>query len=226
VKKIANYEMDLKTLSFRGGSREKYMGLAALYDPSFDQTQYQARVSARRDFTSGKSANNIRSLNTVVGHLDSLKKASDVLDNAPVKLWNFIANQGLTQTGDSRVVRFNAAANAVESELANVFKGMGATDQEIKAWREQLSSSQSPEQLHGAIDQLIDLISSRMYALDAQYKVAMGKPKEFRILNDNSRKILENMGGSAQQMLEADQGGIQETAPNTAEGYLNKFKKR
>jgi len=195
VKKIANYEMDLsKVTSMRGGQRERIASLVALYDPTFDMTQYGARNAVRRDFTSGKSANNIRSLNTAVKHLESLDRAGKKLDNSSLQLWNKIANTAITQTGDPRVTNFKTAANAVESEMASVFKNMGATDQEIKAWRENLNESQSPQQITGAIHTMIDLMGGRLAALDGQWTTNMGKPRDFAILSKSSKDILRKFG--------------------------------
>lgn len=195
IKKIASYEMDLKAVtSLRGGERERIASLVAQYDPTFDMSQYTARAATRKDFTSGKAAGNIRSINTAVKHLDSLANAAEKLDNRAVQLWNALANKVITSVGDPRVVRFNSAANAVESEMASVFKGMGATDQEIKAWRDQLNASQSPEQLNVAIDTMIELMGGRLAALENQWQTNMGKPVDFRILSPESDRILKELG--------------------------------
>jgi len=195
VKGLVDYKLPYPgAFALRTPYWQNMIGRAKQYDPTFDATQWQTRQRARIDFTSGKSAANIRSLNTAVAHLGTLSKKAEALNNAPVQIWNTIANYGLTATGDKRVVEFNAAANAVESELATVFKGMGASDQEIKAWRKQLSSSQSPEQLKGSINAIIELLSGRLNALRSQYETAMGKPYNFPILNDKSRKVLQDMG--------------------------------
>jgi hypothetical protein len=44
------------------------------YDPGFDEVNYTGRSATRRDFTSGKAANNIRALNTAIGHLGHLEE--------------------------------------------------------------------------------------------------------------------------------------------------------
>lgn len=194
VEGILNYQVNPQTLSNRGGHRERILGLARMIDPSYDQTQYATRAAARKDFTSGKGAANIRSINTLVDHLSKLKAAGDALQNADIGLWNKIANAGLVATGDPRVTRFMMAANAVETELATVFKNTGATDQEIKAWREQINSSMSPAQIAGAIQQAVGLMGGRLGALSDQWESTMGKPRDFRILQPKAQRILEQMG--------------------------------
>lgn len=211
VKKLVNYDYQPPGgWAIRSPRLQALLGRAAIYDPSFDQTQYVVKQKLRNDFTSGKSAQNIRSLNTAVNHLDTLSKKADALKNAGVQIWNAIANKGLTEFGDKRVTEFNNAATAVESELANVFKGMGASDQEIKQWRSNLSSSQSPEQIKGSIDTVIQLMGGRLGALISQYETGMGKPKEFKILSNKSRNVLQRLGVDV-EALEPSVGGKIET---------------
>ncbi len=198
---LVNYKIPLPSgFALRSPYWQTVLGIAGDIDPTFDATQYNVRLKARQDFTSGKSAQNIRSINTLIGHLNTLEDKAKGLENGSVQLWNKIANTGLTQTGDPRVVEFNNAANAVESELAAVFKGTGATDQEIKQWRQSLGASQSPEQLKKGIQTAIELMGSRMDALQNQYEVAMGKPKDFRFLSSRSQKILKNLGVDADEL--------------------------
>ena len=195
VKQLTEYKIPLPSgMALKTPYWQKVLELSSQYDPSFDSTQYNARLKLKNDFVSGKAAVNIRSLNTAVGHLDTLKQKAEALNNGGIPLWNKIANVGLSETGDKRVTEFNNAATAVESELAAVFKGMGATDQEIKQWRANLDASQSPEQLKGAIDTAVELMGSRLDALQSQYETGMGKQKDFKFLNDKSQKILKDMG--------------------------------
>lgn len=199
VKMLTNYAMPLPAgFALKAPYFQKLLGAAAQYDPTFDATQYNVRLNLKKDFTSGKAANNIKSLNTAISHLNTLNEAVKGLKNSPLQLWNQIKNSGFTGVGDPRVTKFTAAATAVESELANVFKGTGATDQEIKAWRDQLNTSQSPAQLHAAIDQSIELMSGRMHALQSQYETGLGKPKDFHFLSPGSRKILKGLGIDAE----------------------------
>jgi hypothetical protein len=215
VKGIAEYRIQLPGgFALRTPYWQGILNRVASYDPTFEQAQYTVRYRLRQDFTSGKSAQNVRSLNTAVGHLDTLDKKGKALDNAPVQVWNWIANRGLTATGDKRVTEFNMAANAVESELAATFKGMGATDQEIKAWRENLNAAQSPAQLKGAIDTAVELMSSRLGALQSQYETGLGRPKDFHFLTEKSRSILKKLGadvdkldGTGQTAAQADKTG-------------------
>jgi hypothetical protein len=198
VKKLANYDLATPSgMALRTPYWQQLLQRAALYDPTFDQTQYDSRKKLRSDFSSGSGAKNIRSLNTAVGHLDTLSDAAAELGNTSVPFVNSAKNWVLSNTGDPRVVKFTVAANAVESELAALFKGMGATDQEIKAWRAALNASESPEQLTGAIKTAVELMGSRQNELERQWTTGMGKPADFKIVSDKSRAILDRLQGGA-----------------------------
>jgi hypothetical protein len=194
VKAIAEYRFPVSNLR-----NKEMMGLvqrAYAYDPTFDAKEYQVRSAVRRDFTSGTSSKTALSLNTAIGHLESLAKAAEGLDNGSVQSWNTFRNALTTKlTDDPRVTRFNTTANAVAGELATVFKNTSGTDQEIKSWREQLDTSMTPKQLKvGAVDQSIELIASRLAALREKYERGLGRPIDFQILSAKSRKILQGLG--------------------------------
>jgi len=61
--------------------------LSNLY-PGTDMAKINARYSTRKDFTTGNSAKNIRSLNTAVGHLQEFNKLIPQLHNTGFKMWN------------------------------------------------------------------------------------------------------------------------------------------
>lgn len=180
--------------SLRNNRREYLLGLAARIDPTFNMADYGTRAKTRQDFATGKAAQNVRSLNTVMKHLDTFRKSADALSNAGFQTWNRIVNWGLTQAGDPRVTNFEKAANAVESELASLFKGMGATDQEIKAWRQTLNAAQSPAQLQQGVQQLVELVGGRMSALSDQYERGMGRQmKPDELLSPSAREIYDRL---------------------------------
>ncbi len=166
-------------------------------DPTFNASQYQTRAAVRRSFTSGPDARNVTSINTLVGHLNSLDKSAKALDNSGwSQTYNTVANALETEFGDPRTTKFGEDLDAVSSEMAAVFKGMGATDQEIKAWRGRINSSQSPEQLKAAIDEAYELMGSRLQALRTKYDQGMGQFGQLRILSPKSRQLLSNRFGA------------------------------
>lgn len=193
---LAEYKLDVsKVASLRGNQRTKIINLAQLINPNFDINTYSQIVQAKKSFApGGKDYKNVISLNTAVQHLKELNDASKALENGGLRLWNTIANSSLNAIGDPRVTKFNTAANAVEGEMANVFKGTGATDQEIKSWREVISSSASPAQLETSINTLLELMKGRLEALTGTWTSILPDAPVPQIINANSMKILQDMG--------------------------------
>lgn len=191
-------------------------------DPTWNSTEYPSRLKLLTEFKTGNASRNVRSLNTLIGHLDSLKKTADKLDNRSVQLWNLVVNKGYTAVGDSRVTNFEKAAAAVSSEAATLFKGTAGTDQEIKEWRSTINASQSPEQLQDGIKQMMDLMASRLNALTQQYEIGMGRPKDLRLLNDKSAKILRDMNvGDLEGGVGRPQGGQAPARPIGVPATIN-----
>lgn len=201
IKSIADYKVDIsKIASLRNDQRENLAKLVTQYDPTWDASQYTARVALRKDFTSGSGARNIRSLNTAIGHLASLEKAGKDLGNTSIPLINTIKNAAATGVGQPQTVKFNNAVNAVAGEMATIFKGTSGTDQEIQSWKNTMNAAQSPQQIQEGINQMIELMSSRLSAFQSQWDSGIGKPRDFKFLSDKSRSILENLGVDSNQL--------------------------
>lgn len=95
-------------------------------DPSFDASVYGSRAAFRKYVTSGKGAEQIKSLNTLAGHLSTLNDALGNLDNSNVALLNKGENAWASQFGGQRAKNlgaFTTAAKAVGDEAAKVFAG-------------------------------------------------------------------------------------------------------
>ncbi len=194
VKQLADYKIDPGSFSVKSGlTRSQMLALVSQYDPTYDQSQYKSRAALRQNFTSGQGAQNIRSINTAVQHLGELQKAANALGGGPIGAVNWVGNVASQLIGQPQVNKFDVAATAVESELANVFKGTGASDQEIKAWRSSISPNMSPSQLRATIQSAVDLMAGRLSALQSQWQSGMGKPADFQILNDNAKSILQQI---------------------------------
>lgn len=144
------------------------------YDPSFDAVNFNARSKTRNDFTSGKSAQSINALNTVIGHLQTLSDSADALNNGNYPTLNSIENTFLNATGDPRIKQFDTTKKAVVDELTRVWRGSGGSEGDIKTWSDQINSANSPAQLHTVIGQLGELLQSKINSLAETYKQGMG----------------------------------------------------
>jgi hypothetical protein len=214
VRGLANYSVDPATFPQRtyakGGQmdRETAVGLAKQIDPDYDETQYKSRSKTRSDFASGKARQTINSLNQAVNHLDRMSRSAKALNNTSTRPVNAMANWWIDQRGDSRITTFQDDANAVQNEMATVFKGTGATDQEIKAWRDKISSSQSPKQLSDGVHELLQLMNGRLRAINDQWNSSMGTTRDFHILSPDSVRILHALGGD--ELIGLDQTNMRQ----------------
>lgn len=156
----------------------------AMTGEPFDGTIWQQRLVTRKDFASGPAAKNVTSLNTVIGHLGDLQKRADALNNTRFPWVNAAINYGEQQVGDPRYNEFDLARNAVADELGRVFRQSGMSDSETRQWKDNLSNSQSPEQLKGSISTAISLMESRLHALEEQRRRGMSTSQQLPSILD------------------------------------------
>lgn len=173
---------------------QSMISLVSQYDPSFDAVNYNARSKTRADFTSGKSAQTINALNTVAQHLNVLSDAADKLNNSSFQTYNTLANWMAKKTGDPTVTNFETAKKAVTDELTRAWRGAGGSEGDVKSWAQVLDASESPEQLHGAIAQMGNLLEGKLSALETQFKQGMGpKASDMSVITPEARTVLSTL---------------------------------
>jgi hypothetical protein len=131
-----------------------------------------------------------------MGHVGSLHSAASELDNTKWASLNVPLNYLSRATGDDRVKKFETYANAVADEASRVFKGT-STEGEIKRWREQINSADSPQQLQASISALTELMKSRLESLGQQWERGTGKPSSgFDLLDPKARETYTDVVGT------------------------------
>lgn len=184
--------------ALRSPQVQELVAAATQYDPTLDAANAATRVATRKDFTSGKAAQNITAMNTALGHLGTLSNAAKGLENRSFPLWNTLANAGEQAIGDPRVKNFTLARDAVANELMKVFRGTGGSLAEIEEWKHNIDSSDSPEQLHAAITQATELLHSRLDAMNDQYSRGMNKSGDpIQLLSPHAQQIYQKITGTA-----------------------------
>ena len=173
---------------------QSVLTLVSQYDPTFDAVNYGTRAATRKAFTSGREASSVNALNTVLGHLDSLGVAADKLNNGAFPHLKAASNYLESSIGDSRVKKFEATKKAVVDELVRAWRGTGGTLEDIKTWSSTLDASNSPEQLHGVIGQLGELLESKIESLNDQYRKGMGKTSDgFHLMSPHASEVLQRI---------------------------------
>jgi hypothetical protein len=174
---------------------------ASQYDPALDASTYPSRRKAFTDRTSGMMARNITSLNTALGHLESLDASIDKLGNwSGVPLANYalnlVRNAAIRGSGSGGNLRsFETARQAATEELTRAFRQSGGSVHDIEGWEKTLDEANSPEELHAAVKQMVDLLGSRMQAIGDQYGQAMGSPTDpMTLLNPHAQQVMQRLG--------------------------------
>jgi hypothetical protein len=168
-----------RTAAPRPGTRygESLLTAVTAYDPTFDAANAQSRVKTRVDFTSGKSAMAVNALNTAMGHLFHLDDQIADLKNTTAPWFNSLRRGAQNNVVGSASYRtFDQTKQAAASEMRKVFSGSaGGNLTELKEWQESFDSANSPSQLHAAVQNGIELMGSRLSALQDQYATGMGR---------------------------------------------------
>lgn len=197
LQKIADGTM---TITGRGSKQIQVIkqDLAMLY-PGIDEIQLKNRQDTNKDFTSGKESNNIKALNTSIGHLDTLNGLIDQLHNTPAAIWNGPAQAFESATGignNPAVKQFNVTKNALAGELAAVFKNSGGTDTEIANISKDINSADNPENLKAVVKSAVSLLNSRLGAIQNKWQNSFNLPgdRKFPVLSQKSQGIINKLG--------------------------------
>lgn len=200
----------------------------AAYDPNFDQVNYGARQRTRNLFTSGPPGNNITAINTAIGHLRTLQDTIANLHNTPFPVVNAVRNFGSNHTGSPRVTNFQAAREAVVSELVRVYRQAGGAEADLQRSLDLLNAANSPEQLNGAIQQTARLLESRVQALQDQYSTGMGTAQTtVPGLNPHAQDALDSMAGAGEdRRVQRSSARIADSYAQARERWLRSWRTR
>jgi hypothetical protein len=209
AQKIANYEIDIKTIPGFGKSsvRNAYLKQVAEINPQFDQKQYTAASTFMTGLAKtqrGTPGGIVNSSNTFLGHLDFLDKNVDELKNSKLPAKNAIINFAKYQLGRSDITNLKQAQEVVGSELQTLLTGIGVTQEGLKAQRALLSTDASYDQQKAAIKTLVKIMKARVDPIQKQYETYGGKDPN-RILTPESQSIVSKFGGSKIEKFSDDE---------------------
>jgi hypothetical protein len=199
---------------------QQMMTHVSQYDPSFDAVNYNSRAKTRNDFTSGKSAQNITSFNTAIGHLDELDHAIDGLGNSDYMPVNAASNAtaGVNADRAKKLAAFGTARNAVVEELTRAFKGTGGSLTEVQGWEHLLDPNASPAALKQAVKTAVNLLASRIDSVGEQYNKGMGTTSDpVKLLTPKAQKLWLRLNGGEQAPTPDASGIPRPTVPQVGE---------
>lgn len=159
---------------------------------------YAARNKTLNDFTSGKSASTVRSLNVGIAHLGTLGDLASALDNGDVQVINRLSNAWKTQTGSTAPTNFAAARSIVANEVVKAVTASGGGVTDRKEAQDEISSANSPQQLQQVISTWKQLLSGQLGGLKQQYEQGTKRQDFNRFLSPDVISQLEpSAGGNA-----------------------------
>jgi hypothetical protein len=215
AKMLVNYDVAMPTGIAAG--REPWASAiqaAGELDPTWKASEYQSRLAARRSFTSGPDSKIKASINMAIGHLGTLSKVVNELDNWPVEKVNQLGNWYNTKVkGNPRVGKFETAANGVSAELATAFKGAAGTDPEIKEWRKTMNPNAAKAIQNANIATAVEMLGSRLAVQRQKWEDAQGRPLDMPILSQKSREILKSIGVDVENLDPTPQRGAGRQVP-------------
>ena len=197
IKKVADYEIDPRTSSIRGGHRENIMSAVAQYSPGYDQNTFPARGAAVKAFSTGPQGNAVRSFDVAIDHLETVDKLATALGNGDTQAINNLKNIVKEKLGYDAPVNFNAAKSIVGAEIAKAIVGGQNALQDRQELREALTTASSPQQLRGVISSYTALMAGQIKGLKKQYEETTGRKDFDNRLRDATRtRLLGGEGGA------------------------------
>lgn len=205
IRSIAEGDAPMPTgRSATTGAGQALMEQVLQYDPTASALNLPARQATRKDYTSGKSAAQIKSLNTLAGHAEELDASIDGLRNTGIPLNNTVANWLGEHTGDAKiqkaVARFDGWVSPVSSELTTLLRNGGGNESDVQNWIKQLKHDKSPTSLHQTVQDIVRAAQSRLGALQDSYNQGMqttDKPLPF--LRPSTQQIFDRLSGMPAQ---------------------------
>lgn len=158
---------------------QNLIGIANATDPTFDQTAWGARASARKDFLGGgKSYQTLNAGNTAIQHLGRLHdQIPDVAGHQlPIigNMFNSAQNYAAQESGVPGVNAYNDTLGHVAEETTKFYRGAGGAEADITRNMGNLAANLSGEQKQAGTANTVHLIYGKLAPMVEQYNRTMG----------------------------------------------------
>ena len=217
IKAMADYKGDASKLGGRYGMA--LQDQVNRYDPNFDAANYNERKTfINGNWNKGDLFKNRQAIENTVQHLDLLQQNFDKMNNGQVIIANAAGNAAKVQLGNSQITNAMTDAKAVGTEMAKVLRGGGMlNEKEQLDTQKQLEVASSPEQMHGVIQQMMNLMAPRMNSALENYKGVMGRypnnafsPEAINAIKNISPDVYNQLAPKlGQQAVQGGQGNAQ-----------------
>jgi hypothetical protein len=179
IRRIAAGDIPLPTATGRNSAIAQQIQQQVLqFDPNATSFNLQTRAATRKAFTSGKDADEIKSLNTFAGHVDKLDHAIDNLNNGNFQWANAVGQWWNGQVaGDTATQKaladFRTWAGLSANEVTKLTRGGEGSEGDIKYWQGRLNAADSPVALKQVTKDMVEAVQSRLESLRNKYNEGM-----------------------------------------------------
>jgi hypothetical protein len=197
VRGLVDGSLDVKGVFSRLSAPQRIQAIAQAkrLDPAFDMTTFPARQKVATDFASGKSADQIQSFNTFIGHAKDLSDAVNEFRNSASPLINkpyiWLRKNALN---DPQVASYLAKIEPVQKEFESfLLNNRALYSEDRKSAEEILNPNSSPAQMQSAIKSFVHTAGIRLKEVNKRYKNTMHTDYQGLIDPDN-QAILQQFG--------------------------------
>jgi len=148
-------------------------------NPNYNAGTYPARQKAMISLGSGALGEQMKSLNTVMGHAGGLMDSMHALNNGEVGPVNAVQNGIAGMFGEpyggaaGRLADVHTHLTGVAAEAARTFQGGAPPVQELHEWANNFSPNATPSAQTASFKALAGMLKSRMDAMQNQYNQTM-----------------------------------------------------
>ena len=177
----------------------KLMGLTAIYDDTFDKSNYPARVNFLKNVTSGPMFQNViapsqKFLNHAAAYLDTydtlgLDDGTTSFVTNPVKIAAMRANR------DGRYDAAKVNLQGLKDEFAKFMAGKGQLTDLARKLEADLDVSASPAQTKAVIGKMVELMHGQLEPVVQQRRAVMNRPDSVPadLLDPTAKKSFEHV---------------------------------
>lgn len=177
-------------------------------DPTFESGNATARVASRKEFETGgpnSVAGTITAGNAAIQHLGEASNAAEKLStvsSGSLGPLTGMLNSGINayQSGKQapEVSNFNNIIARFGEEATKFYRGIGGSEADVQRDIANLSPTMSPDQLRGAIQTQVRLMTDKIQALQTRWNTAMGPMvPDFPIISGKTQGVIDKIGGRA-----------------------------
>jgi len=147
----------------------------------FEPNVYDLRMDTEKKFNTSQQGNAVRTMNTAIDHMDSLRQDIKQLPTGQYPLMNDIITKYSRNVGDPRINSYDAMAGIIAAEVTKAIVANGGTGDERQEKEKLLAVRNNPEALRGVLTGYTKLLGSQLHELQTQYEAGHGKHFENKV---------------------------------------------